>query len=75
MQSVGIHVSLPQELFQELSQVVEAGKRSRFIAEAVARALKEQREQRLAAKHREAGGEMRRINRELEGVTADGIGD
>ncbi len=54
MSCVRIHVSLRQEMLHELSQVVEARKRSRFIAEAVARALKEQREQRLAVEYREA---------------------
>jgi metal-responsive CopG/Arc/MetJ family transcriptional regulator len=68
-----INVSFPEELLQELSRAVEARKRSRFIAEAVARALKEQREQRLAAEYRQAASEMRRINRDLEGVTADGL--
>jgi hypothetical protein len=39
----------------------------------VARALKEQREQRLAAEYRKVATETRRVNREIEGVTVDGV--
>jgi len=71
--SVRINVSLPNELFERLSQEVESRKRSRFISEAIERVLREQMAERLAAEYIEAAGEIRRVNKELEGVINDGI--
>ena len=71
--SVRINVSLPNELFERLSQEVESRKRSRFISEAIERVLKEQMAERLAAEYIEAAGEIRRVNKELEGVINDGL--
>ena len=73
MGSVRINISLPEEIFEELSQEVENRKRSRFITEAVKRTLKDIKEQKLAAEYLEASADIRRINRELEGVISDGL--
>ena len=73
MSSVRINISLPEEIFEELSQEVENRKRSRFITEAVKRTLKDIKEQKLAAEYLEASADIRRINRELEGVISDGL--
>ncbi len=73
MNSVRINISLPKRTFKELSRDIEPGKRSRFIAQAVMRSLKEIRNERLAAEYEEASAETGRINKELEGVTSDGL--
>jgi len=73
MKSVRINVSLPKEVFTALSEEVDPRKRSRFITEAVKRFIKENRDQRLAAEYQEAAADIRRINKGLEGVTADGL--
>ena len=73
MNSVRINVSLPQEIFTELTRNVEPRKRSRFITEAIERFLKERRAKKLAAEYEEASAEIRRINQELEGVVSDGL--
>jgi len=73
MSSVRINISLPEETFQELDHEVEPRKRSRFIAEATRRLLKEKRAQRLASEYKEAADEIRRVNQELEGVISDGL--
>jgi len=73
MNSIRINISLPKETFEELTKEIEPRKRSRFITEATRRLLKERRDQRLAAEYKEAATEIRRINRELEGVISDGL--
>lgn len=73
MNSVRINISLPQNLLKELSQEIESGERSRFIAEAVGHALRERRNKRLAQEYEEAAAEISRANQELEGVISDGI--
>ena len=73
MSSVRINISLPEKIFDELSQEVENRKRSRFITEAIKHTLKEIKEQRLAAEYLEASVDIRRINQELEGVISDGL--
>jgi len=40
MESVRINVSMPKNVFRELSQEVESRKRSRFITEAIMRLVK-----------------------------------
>ena len=73
MSTVRINISLPKEIFQELSREVEPRKRSRFITEATKRLLKERQAQRLAEEYQEAASEIRRINQELEGAISDGL--
>jgi len=73
MNSVRINVSLPKETFKELSRDIEPRKRSRFITQAVMRSLKEIKKQKLAAEYEEASAEIKRINKELEGVISDGL--
>ena len=73
MGSVRINISLPEDLLDELSKEVEPRRRSRFIADATSRLLKEKRAKRLAAEYKEASAEIRRINQELEGTLADGL--
>jgi metal-responsive CopG/Arc/MetJ family transcriptional regulator len=73
MKSVRINVSLPEDTFQDLSREVGSRKRSRFIAEAVEKVLKEKQAQRLAGEYREAGEEISRVNRDMEGTLSDGL--
>jgi metal-responsive CopG/Arc/MetJ family transcriptional regulator len=73
MNSVRINISLPKETFKELSRDIEPRKRSRFITQAVMRSLKEIKKQKLAAEYEEASEEIKRINKELEGVISDGL--
>jgi len=73
MKSVRINISLPKEVLTALSEEVESRKRSQFITEAVKSFIKEKRDQRLAAEYQEAAAEIRRINKDLEGVINDGL--
>ncbi|MBW1738995.1 MAG: hypothetical protein JRJ69_15995 [Deltaproteobacteria bacterium] len=73
MKSVRINVSLPQDVFAELSGEVEPRKRSHFITKAIRRLIKETRDQKLAVEYREAAAEIRRVNNELEGSITDGL--
>jgi metal-responsive CopG/Arc/MetJ family transcriptional regulator len=73
MHAVRVNVSLPRETFDDLSKEVEPRKRSRFVAEAIRRLLRERRAERLAEEYREAAVEIRRINRDLEGALNDGL--
>jgi metal-responsive CopG/Arc/MetJ family transcriptional regulator len=72
MSSTRINISIPQEVYRELSEI-EPRKRSRFITEAVKHFLKERKEKKLAVEYQEAAEEMKRINQELEGVISDGL--
>jgi metal-responsive CopG/Arc/MetJ family transcriptional regulator len=73
MNSVRINISLPKDVYEEISGSIKPRKRSRFIAEAVINRLKEQKVRRLAAEYKEASAEIKRINQEMEGVIADGL--
>ncbi|KKL54524.1 hypothetical protein LCGC14_2264540 [marine sediment metagenome] len=73
MESVRINVSIPKEIFVELSKEVESRKRSQFITEAIKRLVRKRRDERLAAEYEEAAPEIRRINKELEGAINDGL--
>ena len=73
METVRINVSIPKNVFRELSQEVESRKRSRFITEAIVRLVKERKDQRLAVEYKKAAKEIRRINKELEGAINDGL--
>ena len=68
-----ININVPEEVLDEVSEVVEPRKRSRFITEAIIRSLNELREKKLAVEYQEAAGEIRRLNRDLEGVVGDGL--
>ena len=72
MDTIRINVSLPKEVFVELSKETKPRKRSQFITEAIKRLVKEKRDQRLAAEYQEAATEIRAINKELEGAVNDG---
>jgi metal-responsive CopG/Arc/MetJ family transcriptional regulator len=73
MNSVRINISLPKEVFKEVSKAVGPRKRSQFITAAIRKSLREQKAQKLAAEYEEASKEVRRINQELEGVISDGL--
>jgi metal-responsive CopG/Arc/MetJ family transcriptional regulator len=73
MEFVRINISLPKETVKELSRRLPPRKRSRFIAEAVEKHLREQKARRLAAEYKEAAEEIRRVNQDLEGVLTDGL--
>jgi metal-responsive CopG/Arc/MetJ family transcriptional regulator len=73
MNSTRINISIPHNLFAELSRVVEPRKRSRFIAEAIDRYLRERKAKRLASEYEEASAEIHRVNQELEGAVSDGL--
>lgn len=73
MSFVRINVSLPEELANELTREIEPRKKSRFIAQAIRYFMKEKKAKKLAAEYREAAGEIRRVNKELEGALNDGL--
>jgi len=73
MHTVRVNISLPEDLLNEISREVGPRKRSRFITQAIARSLKELKDQKLAAEYEEAAAEISRINQEVDGVTADGL--
>jgi len=73
MSSVRINVSVPKEVFEEISRDVEPRKRSRFISEAIKRSLRERKAQKLATEYEEASIEIKKINQELEGAISDGL--
>ena len=73
METIRINVSLPKEVFIELSKETKSRKRSQFITEAIKRLVKEKRDQRLASEYQEAATEIRAINKELEGAINDGL--
>ena len=73
MKTVRINISLPEELLEEMSREIGPRKRSLFIAEAVARSLRERRDRKLAAEYEAATAEISMTNRDLEGAVADGL--
>ena len=73
MESIRINISLPKEVFEDLSKEVVSRKRSRFITEAIKLLIRERRNQRLAAEYQEAATEIHRVNQELEGALGDGL--
>ncbi len=73
METVRINISIPKDVFRELSQEVESRKRSRFITEAIKRLVKERRDKKLAEEYKVAATEIRRINKDLEGIINDGL--
>jgi metal-responsive CopG/Arc/MetJ family transcriptional regulator len=73
MSFIRMNVSVPEEVFTEISRYIEPRKRSRFITDAIKHFLKERKERKLAAEYEEASAEIRRINQELEGVISDGL--
>jgi metal-responsive CopG/Arc/MetJ family transcriptional regulator len=73
MHTVRVNISLPEELLNEISREIGPRKRSRFITQAIARSLKELKDQKLAAEYEEASAEISRTNKELEGAAADGL--
>jgi metal-responsive CopG/Arc/MetJ family transcriptional regulator len=73
MASVRINISLPEDIFNDLSDVIGSRKRSRFISQAIERSLRELKEEELAKEYKEAAAEIRRVNQDLEGTLGDGI--
>jgi metal-responsive CopG/Arc/MetJ family transcriptional regulator len=73
MELVRINISLPKEVVAELSKKLPSRKRSQFIAEAVKKHPKDQKDRRLASEYAEAAAEIRRISREHEGTLSDGL--
>ena len=73
MGTARINISLPEEVLTQISGMVESRKRSRFIVDAITRAIKELKAQQLAGEYEEAAREIRRINSDLEGTIGDGL--
>ena len=73
MNTIRINISVSRAIYEELNEKVESRGRSRFISEAISYALREKRNQRLAADYREAAEEIKRINADMEGPVTDGI--
>ena len=73
MELVRLNVSMPRDIFENLSKTVKPRKRSRFITDAIRKSLKKEQDQKLAAEYKEAASEIRRVNQELEGVISDGL--
>lgn len=72
MSSVRINVSIPKEVFEEISRDVEPRKRSRSISEPIKHSLGERKAQKLVAEYEEASVEIKKINQGLEGAISDG---
>jgi len=73
MHTVRVNIRIPEGLLKEISREIGPRKRSRFITQAIARSLKELKDQKLAAEYEEAAAEISRINQEFEGAVADGL--
>jgi len=73
MTSVRINISLPKDVFTELSNEVRPRKRSQFITLAIKSLVKERKNQRLAVEYQEASAEIKRINHKSEGAIRDGL--
>jgi metal-responsive CopG/Arc/MetJ family transcriptional regulator len=73
MDTVRINISLPKDVYHEMTKRVAPRQRSRFIREAIKKVLNEEKAGRLASEYREAASEIKRINSELEGTISDGI--
>ena len=73
MHTVRVNISLPEELLNEISREIGPRKRNRFITQAIARSLKELKDQKLAAEYEEAAAQISRINQDIEGAVADGL--
>jgi metal-responsive CopG/Arc/MetJ family transcriptional regulator len=73
MSSIRINISLPEELAQELDREIEPRKKSRFIAQAIRYFMKQKKAHSLALEYQESAEEIRRVNREMEGVLNDGL--
>ncbi len=73
MEVVRLNVSIPRDIFENLSRTIKARKRSRFITDAIRKSLKKEQDQKLVAEYKEAASEIRRVNQELEGVISDGL--
>jgi len=73
MDTIRLNVSIPRDIFEDLSRTVKPRKRSRFITDAIRKSLKKEQDQRLAAEYEEAASEIRRTNQELQGVISDGL--
>ncbi len=73
MNTIRINISVSRATYEELNENIESRGRSRFISEAISNALREKRNQRLAADYREAAEEIKRINADMEGTVTDGI--
>jgi len=73
MEIVRLNVSIPRDIYENLSRTVKPRKRSRFITDAIRKSLKKEQDQKLTAEYEEAASEIRRVNQELEGVISDGL--
>jgi len=73
MHTVRVNITIAEELLNEISREVGPRTRSRFITQAIARSLKELKDQKLAVEYEEAAAEISRINKDLEGAIADGL--
>ncbi|KPJ65995.1 MAG: hypothetical protein AMJ45_04295 [Syntrophobacter sp. DG_60] len=68
-----VTVSLPVEIVNILRKEIPKRKRSKFITEVITRELKKLKEKALIEAYKEAYSEIERENKELQGVTGDGI--
>jgi len=73
MSSVRLNVSLPQVTYSELKDEVPVRERSKFIAIAINKLIKERRKERLAQEYRQAAKETEEAYKDLEGTLNDGL--
>ncbi len=73
MSSIRVNVSLPEGTFSELKEEVPLRERSKFIAVAISKLIKERREERLAREYREAAKDIGEAYKDLEGTLNDGL--
>lgn len=73
MGAIRLNISLPEDTFHLLKEVIEPRKRSQFISEAILQLIRRRKAKKLAEEYREAAAEIKRVNRELEGTLSDGL--
>ena len=73
MSSIRVNVSLPEVTYAELKEEVPLRERSKFVAVAINRLIKERRKERLAREYREAAKETEDAYKDMEGTLSDGL--
>lgn len=73
MSSIRVNVSLPEVTYSELKEEVPVRERSKFIAVAINKLIKERRKERLAREYRQAAKETEEVYKDLEGTLNDGL--
>ena len=68
-----VTISLPKEIMDALRETIPIRKRSKFIAETKKKQLEKLKKESLIKAYKEAYGEIKTENEELDGTSGDGI--